>query len=42
MLRSGKDVGIISKGLGHSSIATTHRYLDHLHPEVVIAAMKEE
>ena len=36
-LRSeGIDVGIISKQLGHQSIATTARYLDHIAPLAVI------
>ncbi len=39
-LRSeGVDVGIISKQLGHRSIATTARYLDHIAPQDVIEAM---
>lgn len=42
LLRAGNNVGVISKGLGHSSIAVTHRYLDHLSPEEVIDAMREE
>ena len=36
----GVDVGIISKQLGHVSIATTARYLDHIAPEDVIEAMQ--
>jgi len=33
LLKAGANVGVISGGLGHSSIATTSRYLAHLHPE---------
>ncbi len=32
--------GIISKQLGHASIITTARYLDHLAPRAVIEAMR--
>lgn len=37
----GVDVGIISKQLGHASIATTARYLDHIQPAAVIEAMRQ-
>jgi len=36
----GIDVGVISKQLGHSSIATTSRYLDHIAPAVVVEAVR--
>lgn len=36
----GIDIGIISKQLGHWSIATTARYLDHIAPFAVLDAMK--
>ena len=36
----GVDIGVISRQLGHSSIATTARYLDHLSPQQVVDAMK--
>lgn len=35
----GVDIGIISKQLGHTSIATTARYLDHVAPARVIEIM---
>ena len=37
----GVDVGIISKQLGHASIATTARYLDHIAPQQVVDAMRQ-
>ncbi|NIT78779.1 MAG: tyrosine-type recombinase/integrase [Thermoplasmata archaeon] len=40
LLREGQNVGIIQGALGHSNIATTSRYLAHLAPEEVVAAMK--
>ena len=36
----GVDIGIISKQLGHRSIATTARYLDHVAPHDVVAAIR--
>ena len=40
-LRSeGVDIGIISKQLGHRTIATTARYLDHIAPYAVIEALQ--
>ncbi len=38
--QEGVDIGVISKQLGHSSIATTIRYLDHICPQMVVDAMK--
>ncbi|HUT12478.1 MAG TPA: site-specific integrase [Thermoguttaceae bacterium] len=40
MRTEGIDVGVISKQLGHSSIATTSRYLDHIAPAVVVEAVR--
>lgn len=37
----GIDVGIISKQLGHTSIATTIRYLDHIAPRAVVEAVSQ-
>ncbi len=40
-LRSeGHDIGIISKQLGHASVATTSRYLDHINPQAVVDAIQ--
>ena len=36
----GVDIGIISKQLGHRSIATTARYLDHIAPQQVIESIR--
>jgi site-specific recombinase XerD len=38
--QEGVDIGIISKQLGHRSIATTARYLDHIAPMAVVEAMR--
>lgn len=37
----GVDIGIISRHLGHSSIATTVRYLDHISPTTVIKVIQQ-
>lgn len=39
--QEGVDIGVISKQLGHSNIATTARYLDHIAPQVVVEAMQK-
>ncbi len=36
----GVDIGIISRQLGHRSIDTTARYLDHIAPWAVVEAMR--
>jgi integrase len=36
----GVDVGIISRQLGHRSLLTTIRYLDHVQPTAVVDAMR--
>ncbi len=36
----GVDVGIISRQLGHRSLLTTIRYLDHIEPTAVVEAMR--
>lgn len=41
LAREGVPVHIIRRQLGHSSLATTVRYIDHLTPMDVIAAMQE-
>ena len=41
LLSEGINIGIISKQLGHSSIATTHRYINHINPAEVIDAMSQ-
>lgn len=38
--QEGVEIGLISKQLGHSSIVTTVRYLDHICPEQVLNAMR--
>ncbi len=37
----GMDMGVISKQLGHRSIATTAQYLDHIAPLAVVKAMQK-
>lgn len=40
MRSEGIDIAVISKQLGHASIATTARYLDHISPAAVIDAVR--
>ena len=37
----GIDIVVISRQLGHRSISTTARYLDHLAPFAVVEAMRK-
>lgn len=37
----GKPVNLIQRQLGHSSLATTSRYLDHIAPQDLIGAMRD-
>lgn len=41
LLSEGINVGIIQRQLGHSSIATTSRYLDHINPKEVVDVMRQ-
>lgn len=41
MRREGKDLLVISRALGHSNVATTQRYIEHLYPDEVIKAMHD-
>jgi integrase/recombinase XerD len=41
MRSEGVDIGVISRVLGHTSISTTARYLDHISPAEVIKVMRE-
>ena len=40
MAREGKPMNLIQQALGHSSLGTTSRYLSHINPTEVIAAMR--
>jgi site-specific recombinase XerD len=40
LMREGVPLLVISRQLGHSSLAITQRYLDHLEPGEVVAAMQ--
>ncbi len=40
MRAEGIDIGVISRQLGHASIATTDRYLNHLNPAAVVEAVR--
>jgi integrase len=41
LMMEGVPVPIIQRQLGHASLATTQRYLDHLAPREVIEAMRQ-
>lgn len=40
LMMEGVPVPIIQRQLGHASLATTQRYLDHIAPKDVIEAMQ--
>ena len=40
LMREGKPVNLISAALGHSSVATTSRYLSHIAPQEVIDTLR--
>ena len=40
LVSEGKSLNIISAQLGHSSLATTERYLRHLNPQAVVDAIR--
>jgi site-specific recombinase XerD len=40
LLREGVDLVTIQKALGHNSLQTTARYVDHLHPQLLVEAMR--
>ena len=40
MRQEGIDIGLISRQLGHTSISTTARYLDHINPAAVVEAVR--
>lgn len=41
MMAQGQPVNVVQKALGHSSTATTARYVDHIQPRQVLEAMRE-
>jgi site-specific recombinase XerD len=41
LMAEGKPVNVVQKALGHSSTATTARYVDHIQPTQVLEAMRE-
>ncbi len=41
LMREGVPLNLIQRQLGHRSVATTSRYLDHLQPQEVVDAMQK-
>ena len=41
LMREGVPTPLIKKALGHASLDTTERYLDHLEPEAVVTMMRQ-
>ena len=41
MAAEGLPLNVIQRQLGHTNLATTSRYLDHVAPEDVIAAVRQ-
>jgi len=40
MVREGVPILHVSNALGHSNVATTHRYANHLAPDEIVSSMR--
>ena len=41
MVREGISIMHVKDALGHSNVATTHRYANHLAPDEVVSSMRD-